>query len=579
MRTQGRHHRISKILARGITAAAGLVVLAVGAFELQTSWLQSELFSSIGRELTFDVGEGRHQRAFWPKSGPHNERLGYIDLDDFGERLEARGFDLTRQAGLSPRHWQFVQAGGYPIFEEKNRAGLKLLDHRGEVIDDARFPARIYPAFEAIPPLVLETLLFIENRELLEPLETRRNPAVDWSRLAALLPGLAKQLIDPGSRAAGGSTLATQIEKFRHSPGGQTHGAREKLRQIVSASFRAYQNGADTTGHRRQVALDYINGTPLSARRGFGEVNGIGDGLHVWFGADFGEVNDLLTRDVRNVFDLFRKAGAYKQVLALLIAQRRPSHYLIAGRKELQALADRHLRLLMREGVIEQALGEAALGIDLRFLDELPEANAASHQERKAATAIRTELMSMLGVSDLYGLDRLDLTLESSIDVDAQRRVTDLLQSLDDPDVVRRLGLYGKRLLQPDTDNDPLTISLTVYERGEDANHLRVQADNLDQPFDINSGAKLDLGSTAKLRTLITYLEIITEIHAGFATKGFEELRDAARNGPDALTRWVAATLRASSDRSLPALLNAAMAKRYSASNKQRFRTGGGLHH
>lgn len=579
MRTQRRHHRISKILARGIMAASGLVVLAVGAFELQTSWLQSELMSSIGRELTFDVDEGPHRHAYWPKSGPHNERLGYVDLDDFATRLDARGFELTRQAGLSPRHWQFVQAGGYPIFKEKNRAGLKLLDHKGEIIDDARFPARIYPAFEAIPPLVLDTLLFIENRELLEPLEARRNPAVDWSRLAALLPGLAKQIIDPSSRAAGGSTLATQIEKFRHSPGGQTHGAKEKLRQMVSASFRAYQNGTDTTDHRRQVALDYVNGTPLSARRGFGEVNGIGDGLHTWFGADFGEVNDLLTRDADNVFDLFRKAGAYKQVLALLIAQRRPSHYLIAGRKELQALADQHLRLLMQEGVIGQKLGEAALGIDLRFLEELPKISAASHLERKAATAIRTELMPMLGVSDLYELDRLDLTLESSVDVDAQRQVTDLLQSLDDPDVVRRLGLYGHRLLQPDADNDPLTISLTVYERGEDANYLRVQADNLDQPFDINSGAKLDLGSTAKLRTLITYLEVIAEIYATFADKGFEGLRNAARNGSDALTRWVAASLQASADRSLPKLLDAAMAKRYSANNKQRFRTGGGLHH
>ncbi len=579
MRMQRRHHRISKILARGIAAAAGLMVLAVVAFELQTSWLQSELLSSIGREITFDVGKGPHQRAFWPKSGPHNERLGYIDLDDFATRLSTRGFELTRQAGLSPRHWQFVQAGGYPIFKEKNRAGLKLLDHKGEVIDDARFPARIYPAFEAIPPLVLDTLLFIENRELLEPIEARRNPSVDWSRLAALLPGLARQIIEPGSRAAGGSTLATQIEKFRHSPGGQTHGAKEKLRQMVSASFRAYQNGADTTDHRRQVALDYLNGTPLSARRGFGEVNGIGDGLHTWFGADFGEVNDVLTRDVQNVFELFRKAGAYKQVLALLIAQRRPSHYLIAGRKELQALADQHLRLLMREGVVEQPLGEAALGIDLRFLDELPKVPSASHRERKAATAIRTELMSMLGVSDLYGLDRLDLTLESSINADAQRRVTDLLKSLDDPDVARKLGLYGHRLLQPDGDNDPLTISLTVYERGEHANHLRVQADNLDQPFDINSGAKLDLGSTAKLRTLITFLEVIAEIHARFAQSGFEGLSSAARSGPDALTRWVAGTLTASANRSLPALLDAAMAKRYSASNKQRFRTGGGLHH
>ncbi|MEM7041878.1 MAG: transglycosylase domain-containing protein [Pseudomonadota bacterium] len=260
--------------------AASLVVLALGAFELQTSWLQSELFSSIGRELTFDVEDGRHERAHRPTTGPHNERLGYIDLDDFERSLDQRGFDLTRQAGLSQRHWQFIQIGGYPMFKEKNRAGLKLLDHKGEVIHDARFPARIYPAFEAIPPLVLETLLFIENRELLEPIEARRNPAVDWSRLAAALSGLAKQMINPGGRTAGGSTLATQIEKFRHSPGGQTHDAGEKLRQMVSASFRAYRDGTDTTDHRRQVALDYINGTPLSARRGFGEVNGIGDGLH-----------------------------------------------------------------------------------------------------------------------------------------------------------------------------------------------------------------------------------------------------------------------------------------------------------
>ncbi|MEM7045779.1 MAG: penicillin-binding transpeptidase domain-containing protein, partial [Pseudomonadota bacterium] len=353
----------------------------------------------------------------------------------------------------------------------------------------------------------------------------------------------------------------------------------EKLRQMVSASFRAYRDGTDTTDHRRQVALDYINGTPLSARRGFGEVNGIGDGLHSWFGADFAEVNDLLTRNATDVFMLARKARAYKQVLALLIAQRRPSHYLLAGRDDLEELCNRHIRLLMNEGIVDPALGETALGVELRFIDRLPDIETASHLERKAATAIRTELMLSLGVSDLYALDRLDLTLESSIDVAAQRQVTDFLQSLDDPEVARKLGLYGHRLLKSDAENDELVISLTVYERGEDANHLRVQADNLDQPFDINSGAKLDLGSTAKLRTLITYLEVITEIHASFEKNGFEGLSKAARSGPDPLTRWVAKTLRADTHRSLATLLEAAMAKRYSASNRQRFRTGGGLHH
>jgi membrane peptidoglycan carboxypeptidase len=556
-----------------------MIVLAVGAFELQTSWLQSEFFSSFAEELTYDLREGEHPNAYRPEMGPHNRRLGYVDLNRFEQNLERHGFALTREAGLSPRHFQFVKSGGFPIYKEKNRAGLKLLDHNSELIHQARFPARVYPAFEAIPPLVLKTLLFIENRELLDPIADRRNPSVDWSRLAALLPGLAKQLAGGGGRAAGGSTLATQIEKFRHSKGGQTQGAKDKLRQMVSASLRAYRDGADTKDHRQQVALDYLNGTPLSARRGFGEVNGIGDGLFAWFGADFGEVNGLLAAPTDNMYALMRKAHAYKRVLALLIAQRRPSYYLLAGRNDLEALSNQHLRLLMREGVIEPRLAETALGMTLDFQASPPETETGSHLDRKATNALRNELLSLLGVSDLYALDRLDLTLESSIDVDAQRRVTDVLRGLRDPENARKLGLYGHRLLKADASNDPLMISLTVYERGDDANFLRVQADNLDQPFDLNSGAKLDLGSTAKLRTLVTYLEVIAEIHGRLAEHGSAGLAKAARNGPDVLTRWVAKTLRTSADRSLPALLDAAMAKRYSASNHQRFRTGGGLHH
>ena len=36
-----------------------------------------------------------------------------------------------------------------------------------------------------------------------------------------------------------------------------------------------------------------------------------------------------------------------------------------------------------------------------------------------------------------------------------------------------------------------------------DRNYVRIHADSLNKPFDINSGAKLQLGSTAKLRTLV----------------------------------------------------------------------------
>ena len=42
---------------------------------------------------------------------------------------------------------------------------------------------------------------------------------------------------------------------------------------------------------------------------------------------------------------------------------------------------------------------------------------------------------------------------------------------------------------------------------------MRINTDSLEQPFDINTGARIDLGSTAKLRTLVTYLELIEEAH------------------------------------------------------------------
>ena len=105
------------------------------------------------------------------------------------------------------------------------------------------------------------------------------------------------------------------------------------------------------------------------------------------------------------------------------------------------------------------------------------------------------------------------------------------------------MGLYGHRLLEAGASGEPLIYSLTLYERGDGVNHLRVQADNLDQPFDINQGAKLDLGSTAKLRTLITYLEIVAELHAKLGGSAPAELKVVAADAVDPLTAWAAGHL------------------------------------
>ena len=62
-----------------------------------------------------------------------------------------------------------------------------------------------------------------------------------------------------------------------------------------------------------------------------------------------------------------------------------------------------------------------------------------------------------------------------------------------------------------------MNYSVVVYERAADGSKLRVRADLLNEPFDINSGAKLILGSTAKFRTLVTYLNIVTTLHDRYA--------------------------------------------------------------
>src|SRR5690606_32945376 len=127
---------------------------------------------------------------------------------------------------------------------------------------------------------------------------------------------------------------------------------------IVYYRVRDYHNGTEHLAARQELVRAYLNTVPLSAAPGYGEVHGVGDGLRVWFGADFAEVNALLRdtlaqthEEKETVFDdavvpvpasdrLNRQGLALRQVLALMIAHRRPSYYLAQGRDELATLTD-----------------------------------------------------------------------------------------------------------------------------------------------------------------------------------------------------------------------------------------------
>ena len=102
--------------------------------------------------------------------------------------------------------------------------------------------------------------------------------------------------------------------------------------------------------------------------------------------------------------------------------------------------------------------------------------------------------------------------------------------------------------------------------------------DNHDQPLSIHDGTKLELGSTAKLRTLVTYLEIIADLHRRYASRARQELAVQHTHPTDRLTKWALRYLAARPPVGLPDMLEAALDRRYSASPAETFWTGGAPH-
>ncbi|MEX2208146.1 MAG: transglycosylase domain-containing protein [Myxococcota bacterium] len=548
--------------------------------ELRTSEYQARQLARIANEATFEVEPGPSPSIRYPSTGPYDERLGYTSLPDFVARLSASGFEIESQARHSPRLQALEDWGLSPVYREKDRAGLRIVGSDGTPLFSTRYPSNAYDRFEDVPKAVVDALLFVENREVLDMRYPMRNPAVEWDRLGRAALSQVLQVAGADTERAGGSTLATQLEKFRHSPQGLTSSPLEKLRQMASASLRAYQDGANTTRARKRIVLDYVNSIPLAAAPPYGEVIGLGDALSIWYGADFAKTNAILRQanDPSSVYDLETRARAYKRTLSLVLSAGRPSYYLIQDPKALLVRTDTFLRLLANEGVISVGLRDAALASELELRRRGADSAPPPPEDRKSASAVRARLVALLGLSDYYALDRLDLDVETTVMPTVQEGITRELRSLRDPERAREAGFVAKNLLEYG-DPSKLVYSFTLYERGDAENHLLVQADNLDQPLDMNEGSKLDLGSTAKLRTLATYLEIVAELHSRFAGEHRATLRAIEVEPADRITRFVIDQLIAQPGMPLAQLLDAALARRYSANPWETFYTGGGEHH
>ncbi len=552
---------------------AAIALLLILSHELRYSTGQAAWWAQVARPLHVELAPGANPVPFTPDAGPFDQRLGYADLPQRIARLHTMGFETASQARPSAQMYALKEHGLDAIYQEKPQAGLTLLDRTGRTLYNARYPHSIYDKFESIPPVLVSSLLFVEDREFLDG-RWNRNPVMDWERLSKAAGLRLLEYVGVDDSMIGGSTLATQLEKFRHSPGGRTETVGEKLRQMASASVRIYRNGVDNQKTRKELVTDYINSLPLAGRADQGEVIGLGDGLQAWYGEDFDAINrDLVAAET----DPERGAFAFKHALSLIIAARRPTYYLGQNPSDLAALTDSYIRVMGNAGVISPALRDAALEEPLSKLSVHAQRQVAASRfaEQKDINLARSRLANLIGVNGMYALDRIDLDARTTIDAPIQNSVAATLASLKDPATLKKFGLLGERLLGS-ADPGKVIYSFTLYERSARGNLLRINTDSLDQPFDINTGARIDLGSTAKLRTLITYLELIANAHARYVDESPKALRALDIPQLDRLSAWVVEYLGDHPGADLTTTLQAAMQRKYSASPYQRFLTGSG---
>ena len=171
-------------LKRWLWWFASLLALAgLGALEIRTSLLQSWLFTQINERIAFDISAGRSASIAFPRLAPLDDRRGYSKIPRFEPRLEARGFKITQQAQQSETLRNLIQRGISPPYADLPGAGLEIRGPDDTPLFRYAQSEFLFQKIDDIPPLLVKSLLFLENRDLGRPSAPWQNPAIEWDRL------------------------------------------------------------------------------------------------------------------------------------------------------------------------------------------------------------------------------------------------------------------------------------------------------------------------------------------------------------------------------------------------------------
>lgn len=588
----------SRLLRWTFRAAAGIGIAAipaglVGYLEVETSFLSSQYLTQlaagrIGTQTKTTVLCDNFAAA----AGPFDERRGYAAAPDFCKALTGLGWkQVSKDVSWQDRAVMGVPL--YPIYPEKLQAGMALYDANGILMDQFRDPLHVYAAFEDIPPEFVHSLLFVENKNLLGDHAATLNPAIEWPRLLRATVGHVTGMGD----GAGASTLATQLEKFKHSPDGLTRNARQKFQQMLTASTRPYEHGPDTQARSRAIALEYINGMPLSSVSTGEEIHGLADGLDRWMGEGFEDANALMRKPEKDLSDaeMARKGEIYRKALSLIMSVTMPSAFLneksmvvsedaggkkIKGREALDLRVRKYLPLLRDAGIISPRLYEATVAAKVEFTPASSHLRTRDSIPHKSVNLLRSQLAQMMKISGgLYSLDRIDGAAYSTLDSTVSGKVLDFLNYAKTPEGAQELGIIGAKLLPSPDSAARVNYAFTLYEITENGNVLRVEEDTSPEAMNLNRHVKAGFGSTAKARTYADYLEVVAIFHDRYNGKTPEELKAVRIDGKNNLARWALEYLAdPETDKSLMAMQRASLQRVYSANPGEMFFTGGGLH-
>jgi hypothetical protein len=255
-----------------------LLVVACVYIEIQTSLLQSWFFTRTNEQLSYQLTEGQSTAIAFPRSAPFDYRRGYSKLPAFQSRLEGQGYQVAQQVRQSEKMVQLIKRGISPPYVEPPETGLDISGANGAPLFRHAQSEFLFAKMDDIPPLLVKTLLFLENRDL------------DHSRFLVAEP---RRRVGPPSRpplfyiassfgievpVQGGSTPPHNWRSFAIRP----EGAQNRLLKIPPACWRKLSRltaKGGTLARGENGSLSIISIPFVAAAPSYGEIYGLGEGF------------------------------------------------------------------------------------------------------------------------------------------------------------------------------------------------------------------------------------------------------------------------------------------------------------